>query len=130
MSNKASLLWAFLFAGLVGLTGEVLNTVLGLFITGGPAEIAIVLTLLFMGVVGMILILTGAYQGVEDKAEMGVMGTFVGFVPAAANMFMELRQQGAKTPQALVKTVVPLCILIGVGCVIALVIALAFMLAG
>lgn len=126
MKNGMSLVWAFLFAGCVGLLGEILNTVLGAVFSSGPAEIAVVLTLLLMGVVGMILVLCGVYQKIEDKAEMGIMGTFVGFVPAAANMFMGLKKETGKSGAAFGKTMGGLCLMILVGCVIALVISAIF----
>lgn len=130
MNKLSTLAWAFLFAGCTGVLGEILYTAFGAVTTEGPAEIAIVLALLAMGVIGMALVLCGAYQKLEDKAEMGIMGTFIGFVPAAASMFAGMVAEGEKPLVAFAKTMLTLCALILVGCVVALIIAAAIFFIG
>lgn len=115
---------AFVASGLVGLLGEFLNSMFISLLGPGAGNLPVVLVLVVMGVVGAVLVVTGSYQRLEDESEMGLMGTFVGFVPAAAKMYCAEKARTGSAGKSVAKTIGVLLVLIMAGALVAMAIEL------
>ncbi len=114
---------AFLCGGLIGV---ITQTAMALYASMGATPLlAIVFSLVTIGLIGVLLYGFGLYHKVERWGGFGVMATFVGLPPAIAIGIAAARAEGVPALKAIGKGLLPIALLILFGVAVTTVAAFA-----
>lgn len=115
---------ALLVGGLLGTLGQLFFTVLGI-IFGFDSPLVGPGTLILMGVFALVTFPLGLYQKLTEFGGFGAMFAFSGLAAAIADGYDTTKQESGSTAKGIKAGIMVFLSVIGVGVIIALVIAAA-----
>ncbi len=129
MEKIKRLFGAFILGGLAGVAAQCFLLLYGY--CGMNALIAVVLTLISLGLLGMLAYVAGIYPKMEEVGGLGAMLPFSGLPPAIAMAIAMEKSKGIGTGQAVRRGIWPFFFIIASGTAASILIAvLTFILQG